>query len=243
MTGEENLKQRIKRGETTIGVSVPWNATKAQIEQIWSKDKAYNYISVDSQHSPVNEVQLVSITQAAQELGIPVHFRIKHTRYAFQVGNWFDLGVSMIEVPQTEEEETIRDAVDFSYYRPFGRRSWGGAARVGSNERPGIPEYTEWWNGFGVLWLQVESIQAICNIPRIVRPGVDCVSWGPSDLTLDRAANPKHPLSVSDDACVEYAVKALEGTGARLAFRSYDWKLRQKYIGMGATVLLQRPKP
>ena len=242
MAGEENLKERIRRGEQTIGVSVPLSATKDQIEQIYSKD-SYNYISVDSQHSPLDEVQLVALSTAAQELGIPVHFRIKHTRYAFQVGNWFDLGPSLIEVPQTEEEETIRDAVDFSYYRPVGKRSWGGAARVGSSERTDIKEYTEWWNNFGVLMMQVESIQAICNIPRIARPGVDCISWGPSDLAIDRSLNPLHPLSVSDDACVEYAIKALEGTSTKLMMRSYDWKLRDKYFGMGATVLLERPKP
>ena len=47
---------------------------------------------------------------------------------------------------------------------------------------------------------------------------------------------------MSDDACVEYAVKALAGTGAKLAIRSYDWNLRDKYTGMGVTVLLERPR-
>ncbi len=243
MTGEPNLKERIKRGEATIGISLPLTSTKDQIEQAFSKDPAYNYISVDSQHGPLDETKLVELTHAAQELGIPVHFRIKHTRYAYQVGNWFDLGPSMIEVPQTEEPETVRDAVDFTYYRPQGKRSWGGAARVGSDERTGIPEYTSWWNGYGAIWLQVESIRAICNIKEIAVPGVDCISWGPSDLAIDRGLNPDHPLSVSDDACVVYTMKMLEGTGAKLAYRSYDFNLRSKYLDMGATVLLERPKP
>ena len=242
MTGEPNLKERIRRGETTIGVGVPLDATKDQIEQIFSKDPAYNFISYSSQHGALDETQLVALTTAAQELGIPVHFRIKHTQYAFQVGNWFDLGPSMIEVPQTELEETVRDAVDFTYYRPRGKRSWGGGARVGSDEHSGIPEYTSWWNNYGVLWMQVESIQAICNIPMIAAPGVDCISWGPSDLSIDRSLNPHHPLSVSDDACIEYAVKMLADTGAKLAVRSGDWKLRDKYVGMGATVLLEQPR-
>ena len=243
MAGEENLKERIKRGETTIGVAVPWNATKSQIEDIWSKDDAYNYISVDSQHNPLVESNLMDICLAAQDLSIPVHFRIKHTRYAFQVGNWLDLGPSIIEVPQTETEETAQEAVDYFYYRHFGKRSVGGAARVGVKEHSERLEYAEFWNNYGVLFLQVESIQAICNIPRLVRPGVDCISWGPADLSFDREANPHHPLSVSDDACVEYAIKALEGTGAKLMIRNYDWNLREKYIGMGATVLLESPKP
>ena len=115
-------------------------------------------------------------------------------------------------------------------------------ARVGVNDRPDRLEYAEWWNNFGVLWLQVESIQAISNIPRLVRPGVDCISWGPADLSFDREANPGHPLAASDDACVEYAARMVAQTDARLVIRSYDWNLRQKYLDMGATVLVERPK-
>ena len=68
------------------------------------------------------------------------------------------------------------------------------------------------------------------------------ISWGPADLTFDREANPTHPLSVSDDACIEYAANVLEGTDTKLMIRNYDWNLRDKYIGMGATVLLESPK-
>ena len=140
MAGEENLKERIRLGETTIGVSVPWNATKAQIEEIWSKDDEYNYVAVDSQHSPLSEPQLQSICVATQELSIPVHFRVKHTNYTFQIGNWLDLGPTSIEVPQTETEATAQEAVDYFYYRPFGKPGWGGATRVGIEARPEIHE-------------------------------------------------------------------------------------------------------
>jgi 2-keto-3-deoxy-L-rhamnonate aldolase RhmA len=90
--------------------------------------------------------------------------------------------------------------------------------------------------------LQVESITAITNIPRLARAGVDCISWGPADLSFDRESLPHHPLSVSDDACVEYAAKACREAGVKLMVRNYDPKLREKYIGMGATVLLESPR-
>lgn len=247
MAGEENLKERIGRGETTIGVQVPWDATKSQIEDIWGRDDQYSYIAVDSQHNPLHEPQLQSLCVAAQELSIPVHFRIKHTNYTFQIGNWLDLGPSIIEVPQTELESTAQEAVDYFYYRHgpggrYGKRSWGGATRVGIAETPDRNEYADWWNGFGVLMLQVESIQAVSNIPRLVRPGVDCISWGPADLSFDRESNPHHPLAESDDACIELAAKLCKDAGVKLMVRNYDWKLRDKYLEMGATVLLESPK-
>ncbi|MFW6195228.1 MAG: aldolase/citrate lyase family protein [Chloroflexota bacterium] len=240
MAGEENLKERIRSGKPTIGLITPMTADKARLEGMLDGGD-YQFVSVDSQHGPFNEERLVEFCTAAQELGMPVHFRIKHTRHTYLIGNLLDLGPSMIEAPQVEQEDTVHEAVDNFYYRPVGKRSWGGTSRLGLSERPGLREYADWWNGYGVLWMQVESIQAISNIPRLVQPGVDCVSWGPADLSFDREANPHHPLAKSDDACVEYAAKLLEGLDAKLAIRHYDKSLRQKYLDMGATVLLERP--
>lgn len=242
MSNEPNLKQRIKNGLLTIGVQVPWNATKTQIEDIWSRDDEYNYISVDSQHNPLHEPQLQSLCVSAQELSIPVHFRIKHTHYTFQIGNWLDLGPSIIEVPQTETEHTAQEAVDYFYYSPFGKRSAGGQTRVGISEQSDDDNYLPWWNDYGVLMLQVESVQAIVNIPKLHREGVDCISWGPADLAIDRSKHPHHPIAESDDAAVDYASKVCKDSGVKLMIRNYDWKLRQKYIDMGVSVLLERPK-
>ena len=75
----------------------------------------------------------------------------------------------------------------------------------------------------------------------LAKKGVDCLSWGPADLSFSREANPDHPLKTDDD-CVRYVVKVLEGTGVRLCVRSYDPALRNKYRDMGVTVLLERPK-
>ena len=90
--------------------------------------------------------------------------------------------------------------------------------------------------------LQLESISAIENIPNLAKSGIDCVSWGPNDLAFDREANPEHPLSASDEVCVEYAVNACNQAGIRLMIRNNDHSQREKYIEMGATVLLENPR-
>ena len=238
----ENLKDRIRNGKLTLGVSVPWNSTKDDIQRIWSQDKDYNFISIDSQHNPLDESKIASISQDASELGIPVHFRIKHTKYTWQIGNWLDLGPSMIEVPQTENVSTAQEAIDYFYYSPTGKRSWGGTSRIGINDRPDRLAYASWWNNFGVLWLQVESLQAISNIPRLALREIDCISWGPADLSFDREANPHHPLSISDQACIDHAFKLLEDSHAQLVLRNYNWREREKFVAMGAKVILERPK-
>ena len=57
----------------------------------------------------------------------------------------------------------------------------------------------------------------------------------------DIEAHPKHPLQTIDD-CVKHALEQLEGTDIRISFRSYDYKLREKYINMGVTILMELPK-
>ena len=95
----ENLKQRIKEGELLIGVSVPLNASKDQMEAIIEKDN-YAFIFTDSQHGAFNEETLLAFCNYANQLGIPSQFRIKHTRHAYLIGNILDLGPVGIEVPQ-----------------------------------------------------------------------------------------------------------------------------------------------
>jgi 2-keto-3-deoxy-L-rhamnonate aldolase RhmA len=240
MPQKYDLKKRIADGEFVIGVSAPITSTKARLEQILGADD-YGYLSVDSQHSPWSEAELVEFCGIAAELSTPVHFRIKHTRYSYQVGNFLDLGPACIEVPQVETEETAQEAIDYFYYAQFGKRSWGGAARWGVEGREDRLEYADWWNNHGVLWLQIESIQAVTNSRKFAKAGVDCLSWGPADLSFSREANPNHPLQ-TDDECVAYVVKQISGTDTKLVIRSYDPALRSKYQDMGVTVLLERPK-
>jgi 2-keto-3-deoxy-L-rhamnonate aldolase RhmA len=237
---ESDLKERIRRGDQIVGVSAPMTSTKAQLETTLGADD-YDFISVDTQHSPFNEERLVEFCAITTELNIPVHFRIKHTRHTYLVGNLLDLGPALIEVPQTETLETAQEAVDYFYFPQFGKRSWGGAARYGVQGREDRLEYAEWWNNTGVLWLQIESLHAITRAAEIALPGVDCLSWGPADLSFNREANPEHPLQTDDD-CVEYTLKVLKGTDTKLLIRSYDPNLRNKYRDMGVTMLLERPK-
>ncbi len=78
--------------------------------------------------------------------------------------------------------------------------------------------------------------------PQAREQGVDCLTWGPTDLSFDIEAHPKHPFQTVDD-CVKHVLEQLEGTDVRISFRNYSHELRQKYIDMGVTVLMERPKP
>ena len=91
MPSQDSLKQRIHQGEVVIGVSAPITADRQRLEDILSRD-SYDFVSVDSQHAAFNEEKLVQFCAIAEELDIPVQFRIKHTRHAYLIGNLLDPG-------------------------------------------------------------------------------------------------------------------------------------------------------
>jgi 2-keto-3-deoxy-L-rhamnonate aldolase RhmA len=240
MPSQDLLKQRIHKGEVIIGVSAPITADRKRLEEILRQD-TYDFVSIDSQHAAFNEERLVQFCAIAEELGIPVQFRIKHTRHAYLIGNWLDLGPSGVEVPQVEDEATVDEALAYFYYPQSGNRSWGGAARRGIKDRDDRRTYAAWWNNYGVLWLQIESIEAITKARKLAKPGVDCLSFGPSDLSFSLEAHPEHPFKTVDD-CVRHVVQQLQGMATKVCFRNYTPDLRDKYIKMGVTVLLERPR-
>lgn len=236
-----SLKERIVRGDIIVGVSVPITATKGQMEDILGKDD-YAFIHADSQHSPYSEDRLVQYCETAKEVGIPVQFRIKHPRHAYLVGNVLDLGPLGIEVPLVEDEATVDEAINWFYYPQVAKRSWGGAARYGVEERGDRLEYAEWWNENGILCIQMETLRAVTNARQLAKPGITCLTWGPADLSYDIEAHPHHPLQSVDD-CLKHVIEQFEGTNVRMSFRNYDYKLRDYYKDMGVTVFMENPKP
>ena len=235
-----DLKRRIRSGETVIGASASMQLDLAGLKSLVAKGP-YDFVSVDGQHSPVNEDRLVSFCTMAAEAGVHVQFRIKHTRHAYLVGNYLDLGPSGVEVPQVETEETVDEAVRNFYYPQTGIRSWGGAARVGLNDHSDRLEYAPWWNEYGVLWMQIESVEATTNARRFAKPGVDCLSFGPMDLSFSLEAHRNSPFKTVDE-CAGYVIEQLKGTDVTLAFRVPTYDERRKYIDMGARVILvQKP--
>ncbi len=240
MGNDTPLKERIRRGDIVIGVGVQMTSTKSEIEDVLSKDD-YGFISCDSQHSAFSEHQLEEFCNTADEVGIPVFFRMKHTRHAYLVGNIADLGPAGIEIPLVEETSVVEEALEWFYFPPQGRRSWVGGSRWGAELGHERVEYAKWWNEHGILMMQIETLRAIENVPSLALPGVDCLSWGPADLTFDREMHPHHPFKTDDD-CILHVMKQLESLETRMCYRSYDPDLRNKYLDMGITVLMERAK-
>jgi 2-keto-3-deoxy-L-rhamnonate aldolase RhmA len=243
VTTQDNLRARIAAGHELVALRGDITWSKDQLKSTWDRGE-YHLIWLDSQHSPYSDHHLVSFTGAAEELGIPVQLRIPHTREAHKVGRFFDFGVTGALVPEVMEGASVQDALDFAYYGPIGRRSWGGANRLGLRTRSAptaTRDYADWWNSTVLLSIQIESVQTVTNIARLVKPGITHVTFGPNDLQFSLDVHPEYPLKTVE-ACMENVATQLDGSGIRIAMGTTSVPAdRQKYRDLGVTVFMAAP--
>ncbi len=241
MPPENLLKQRIKNGKVVVALRIPIDTERSRLEDALAKD-TFHLLYVDGQHSAFSEDQLVTLCATAENMGLPVQFRIPHTRQAHLVGRYLDLGLSAILVPEVVEQATVDDAVAYSYYPQVGLRSFGGSTRHGLKGWGGNVDplaYAKWWNDYVVLAIQLESVEAISNARRLAKNGVDYVAFGPTDLRLSLAGHPNYPLQTVD-ACMQNVAEQLQGTGIRLGMAVTTVpEERDKYLEMGITIFQQ----
>ena len=238
MTATKTFKQRIRAGEQLFGAAIAMRPDTDWLRSVVAR-RPYDFVWVDAQHSPFSEQRLVEFCAAAGDVGVPVVFRLKHTRLTYLVGNFLDLGPTGIEVPQVETEATVDEAVANFYYAPLGVRSWGGSARLGFSDQ-GLEEYAAYWQETGALAMQIESIGATTTAARrFAKEGVDFFTIGPADMTFDIQRHPNHALQSVDD-CVRYLARDLQGTGKQVCMRTAAGDDPQPYHDMGVTMILEQ---
>ena len=236
----QGLKRKIRSGEMTVGFVAPMTATREQLERARNEHGPYDFLATDAQHSAFSESALVEFCNRADEVDLPVRLRIKHTNHTHLIGNLLDLGPTGIEVPQVESLETAREAAENMYYPPLGRRSVGGGARRRVQDFPDSRDYADWWKENAVLWLQIESLNAVLHAHTFALPGVDCFSFGPTDLTFDIERHPNPPYKSPED-CVEAVARSLEGSRTALCYRNGTPDSRRHWADLGVSVFLERP--
>ena len=166
-----------------------------------------------------------------------VQFRIKHTRNAYLIGNYLDLGPCGIEIPQTETEDTVDDALHYFYY-PL-RAGAVLAGRIGAAQKTRAPRNTR-IGGTALGFCGCRSNRS--RRPRagtcLAKPGVDCLSIGPTDLSVNIEAHPQHWLKSVDDT-IAYLCKSLQGTGVAVCHRKPHARHAREIRRYGRTVFLE----
>ena len=244
MPRTQSLKQRINDGEIVVALRVSIDIERAELEDALGKG-TYDLLYIDGQHSAFSDDQLVAFCATAEDLDLPVQFRIPHTRNTYLIGRYLDLGLSALLVPEVVHDAVVDEAISYSYYPQVGHRSWGGPARRGLKNWKGPVdrlEYAAWWNEHVVLAIQLESVDAISGARNLAKPGIDYLAFGPNDLSFSLEGHPEYPLQTVDE-CMRNVAGQLQGTGVRLGMAvTTTPDDRDPYLEMGITVFQEDPR-
>ena len=205
MSDTRTLKERLHAKEGIHIAFATLNMSEAELAAKLA-EATYDLVHVDAQHTPMTDDKLVHFCQMAQKLGVPPQMRIRHTREAYMIGRFLDFGLFSVVVPQVEREETVDEAIEAFYYPPLGKRSWWPQFAYGYASSRERREYADWWNATGVLVVQLESVDAILNVRRLAKPGVDLLAFGAADLGLSMEAHPKSPFATFEE-CHAFVVE------------------------------------
>lgn len=156
----------------------------------------FDFIAIDMEHSTISLDEAQRIIAASQSEGVPCLPRpVSHSN------DWFkpllESGADGLLVQMVNTPEEVERIIGYLKYPPVGNRSFGvnRAQSYGFN----FDTYVSNWNETSSLILQIESIEAVNNIDRLLAfDQVDGVMIGPYDMSgsLGVPGQTTHPLVV-----------------------------------------------
>ncbi len=178
MTGEINLKTRLKNKELAIGSWI--TLAHPAIAEIMA-NAGFDWLAVDLEHSVITIREAEELMRVIELSGVAPLVRLTSNN-ADLIKRVMDAGAHGVIVPMVKSAEEARLAVDSVKYPEQGKRSIGLARAQGYGK--GFQEYFEWQQENSVVIVQIEHIEAVNNLQAIFSvEGVDGYIVGPYDLT------------------------------------------------------------
>lgn len=229
-------KEKLKAGELVIGIGLR-QARTVDIAKAM-KTAGFDWLFIDMEHNSMDLDTAVQISVTAQDVGITPLVRVPGFQH-FHASRVLDGGAQGIVVPHVDTKEVALQMVEQCKYPPVGKRSVAGAQPMLDFETHSMQAATEAVNEATFLVLMLETSTAIKNADEIAQvPGVDCLLIGTNDLCMDMGIPGQldHPKVIE---AYEKTIDACNRHGKYLGMGGvYNFDLMQKYIGLGARLVL-----
>lgn len=176
----EAFKAKVSRGETCLGyVTTSFDDAFAEI----AGDSGMDFIWIDGEHSPFNEVDILHQIMATRGTGCAPFVRVPWAV------NWLlkpilDMGPAAVIIPMVNDAETARAMVRACRYPWDGGERGVGTRRQTKYGNMDINEFWEISKHEPMIIFQIEHKDAVENLDEILAvPGWDSVCIGPYDLS------------------------------------------------------------
>jgi 4-hydroxy-2-oxoheptanedioate aldolase len=221
------FKHALAAGKLQIGL---WSSLCSNIAAEIIADSGFDWILLDSEHSPNEIPGLLSQLQAIGRGGSTPIVRPAWND-AVLAKRCLDIGAQTLLFPYVQNVEEAKRAVASTRYPLEGIRGVAVAARASRYGR--TPGYLTKANGEMCVLVQVETRTALDQLEAIAKvDGVDGVFIGPSDLSasLGHLGNPQHAES---QAAMKDAVTRLKAIGKPAGILSGNEEEIRRYIDWG----------
>jgi 4-hydroxy-2-oxoheptanedioate aldolase len=223
------FKHALAEGRLQIGL---WSTLCSNIVAEIIGDSGYDWILLDTEHSPNELPGLLSQLQAMSR-GTATPIVRPAWNDAVAIKRIMDIGVQSLLVPFVQNVEEARAAAAATRYPPLGMRGTAGSSRASRYGR--VTDYLKKANDEVCLLVQVETRSALDQIEAIAKvDGIDGVFIGPSDLaaSLGHIGNQQHP---EVQKAIESAAKRLKSVGKAAGILTPNEEEAKRYISWGYT--------
>jgi 2-keto-3-deoxy-L-rhamnonate aldolase RhmA len=173
----------------------------------------YDFIWTEMQHAPSNWNDVVKAWQTCPRAKAVPGARIAYTDER-EIARALDGGALVLVVPTVDTVEEARQAVEWAYFPPLGKRSQGGGAAFAPDMWGSVPGgYRNTINDNLVLILMIETLEGLKNADEIAKvPGVSAIFAASGDLgnfTGYRQGDPDYEraINIVHDAAIKAGVK------------------------------------
>jgi 4-hydroxy-2-oxoheptanedioate aldolase len=221
------FKHNLAAGKLQIGL---WSSLCSNIAAEVIGDSGYDWILLDTEHSPNEIPDLVGQLQGMQASPTTPIIRPAWND-AVLIKRCLDIGAQSLLLPYVQNAEEARAAVAATRYPPHGIRGVSVAARASRYGR--TPGYLTKANDEICVLVQVETRSALGELEAIAEvPGVDGVFIGPSDLaaSLGHVGNPQH---ADVQKAIKNAVERLTAVGKPAGMLTGNEEEAKRYIDWG----------
>jgi len=223
------FKRAIAEGQLQIGL---WSSLANNIAAEAVADSGFDWILLDTEHSPNEVPGLLSQLQALQTgTATPIVRPAWNDAVLFK--RILDIGTQTLLVPYVQNAEEASRAVAATRYPPVGIRGVTGSGRASRYGR--VKDYLKTADSEICLLAQVETGPALDELEAIAAvDGVDGVFIGPSDLaaSLGHIGAPGH---ADVQAAIKDAIGRLKAVGKPAGILTANQDEAQRYIDWGFT--------
>ena len=142
-------------------------------------------IILDMEHCPMTPPKIVSMVRACESVGALPFVRVPDVTDEDAIKKSLDAGACGILVPNIENADQARKAVEYGKFAPVGKRGACPFVRANWFSGEDCGAYYEKANRETTLMLLVEGPEGVKNLPEIVKvDGIDVIQIGAVDLSV-----------------------------------------------------------